>query len=136
MDILEAIRTRKSIRGFKPDPVRREILAEILEVACRAPSAMNTQPWEFFVLAGEALEAARRRNIESLQAGETVGPESAIGIFATLLRRPRRIAILPVPTAPDARSPDQHRHSNRESRRRQHDGLRSRTNHPALVTSG
>ena len=44
MDILDAIRKRKSIRGYKPDPVPEAVIREILEIASRAPSAMNTQP--------------------------------------------------------------------------------------------
>ena len=52
MDIGEAIQTRKSIRGYKPHPVPKEILQEILEIATRAPSGMNTQPWEITVVAG------------------------------------------------------------------------------------
>ena len=59
MDIIEAIYQRKSIRGFKPDPVSRDILVKILNAACRAPSAMNTQPWEFIVLTGDALDRVR-----------------------------------------------------------------------------
>ncbi|MBE9469992.1 MAG: nitroreductase family protein, partial [Chloroflexi bacterium] len=35
MDILEAVRSRKSIRGYKPDPVPKEILKEILDIATR-----------------------------------------------------------------------------------------------------
>jgi len=44
MDIVEAIQQRKSIRAFKPDPVPKEILKEILDLALRAPSWANTQP--------------------------------------------------------------------------------------------
>ena len=50
MNVIEAIKTRKSIRGYRPDPVPREVLRDILEVAGRSPSAMNSQPWEFVVL--------------------------------------------------------------------------------------
>jgi nitroreductase len=48
------IRTRKTVRAFRPDPVPREHLAEILEVARMAPSTFNTQPWRVHVLSGEA----------------------------------------------------------------------------------
>jgi nitroreductase len=75
MDVIEAIRSRKSIRGFKPTPVPREILTGILDAAIRAPSAMNTQPWEITVLTGEALENMRRGNIERLNAGATPRPD-------------------------------------------------------------
>jgi len=66
MDVVEAIRTRKSIRGFRPDPVSpREILRDILDIATRAPSAMNTpDPGEIIVIAGEVLENIKRGNIE------------------------------------------------------------------------
>jgi len=67
MDILEAIRTRKSIRKFKPEPVSKDVLRKILEIAARAPSAENTQPWEFHVLAGEVLENVCRGNVEKLR---------------------------------------------------------------------
>ena len=80
MDVTEAIRQRKSIRGFTNDPVSQEAIAAILEVACRAPSAMNTQPWEFTVLTGEPLDRLKSENIrtlrENLQAGTLHSSES------------------------------------------------------------
>jgi nitroreductase len=78
VDTREAIRSRKSIRGFKPDPVSRRIIGEILEAACRAPSAMNTQPWEFVVLTGEVLETLRRKNLECLLSGVAPDPEHLV----------------------------------------------------------
>lgn len=59
MDVIEAIKTRKSIRGFKKDPVSKETIHKILEAAIRTPSGMNTQPWEFAVAGGKALEQIR-----------------------------------------------------------------------------
>ena len=64
MNIIQAIQTRKSIRDFKPDLVSKTILAEILATASRAPSAENSQPWEFTVIAGDVLDAVKIRNIE------------------------------------------------------------------------
>ena len=55
MELLEAIQNRRSIRTFKPDPVPRSMLEEILQAALRAPSAINTQPWECWVVGGETL---------------------------------------------------------------------------------
>jgi nitroreductase len=49
-----AITSRHSIRAFLPDPVPREDIERILEVAARAPSGTNTQPWKVYVLTGEA----------------------------------------------------------------------------------
>lgn len=57
MDVIQAIKERKSIRAFKPDTVPLDLLREIMEVALRAPSWANTQPWEFAVAAGNKLKA-------------------------------------------------------------------------------
>jgi len=50
MDVMEAIRTRRSIRAYKPDPVPEEKLMACLEAARLAPSAGNRQPWLFIVV--------------------------------------------------------------------------------------
>jgi nitroreductase len=78
MDVVEAIRTRKSIRRFKSDPVPKEVMAELLEIAGRAPSAMNTQPWEFVVLAGEVLKKIERANLDQLRSGVPRQPEHTV----------------------------------------------------------
>ena len=51
-----AITSRRSIRAFLDTPVEREDIARILEVASRAPSGTNIQPWRVYVLTGEARE--------------------------------------------------------------------------------
>jgi nitroreductase len=78
MDVIEAVKKRKSIRGYKPDPVSKQILEQILELAVRGPSAMNTQPWEFTVLTGEVLENARRSNVDLLRSGVPPNPEHVV----------------------------------------------------------
>ena len=78
MDIVEGIRMRKSIRGYKPDPVPKQVLMEILESASHAPSAINTQPWEFTVLAGDVLENVRRANVEMFNSGTLPQPEQLV----------------------------------------------------------
>ena len=50
MEILEAIRTRRSIRKYKSDPVDEKTLATVLEAARQAPSWANTQCWRFVVV--------------------------------------------------------------------------------------
>jgi nitroreductase len=52
-----AITTRRSIRAFLDKPVDREDIEKILEVAARAPSGTNTQPWRVYVLTGAAKQA-------------------------------------------------------------------------------
>jgi len=64
MDVEDAIRRRKSIRAFKPDPVPREMVRNILEQALRAPSWANTQPWEFVVVTGKQLRDIQRAYLE------------------------------------------------------------------------
>ncbi|MEJ2110298.1 MAG: nitroreductase [Acidobacteriota bacterium] len=64
MDISEAISQRKSIRAFKPDPVSKDVLKEILQESLRAPSWANTQPWEFAVATGTPLDAIRTGFLE------------------------------------------------------------------------
>jgi nitroreductase len=78
MDVIEVVKKRKSIRGYKPDPVPKEVLEQILELASHAPSAMNTQPWEFIVLTGDALENVRRSNVELLNSGAPPNPEHMV----------------------------------------------------------
>ncbi|QOY93679.1 nitroreductase [Massilia sp. UMI-21] len=51
-----AISSRRSIRAFLPTPVERADVERILEVAARAPSGTNTQPWKVYVLTGQARE--------------------------------------------------------------------------------
>jgi len=50
MDVSEAIRKRRSIRKFKPDPIPEEKIRILLESARLAPSGTNTQPWRFIVV--------------------------------------------------------------------------------------
>ena len=46
MDFETLVQTRKSVRGFKKQAVARTVIEDIIEVAKRAPSSMNTQPWQ------------------------------------------------------------------------------------------
>jgi nitroreductase len=64
MELIEAIKTRKSIRAFKPDPVPRSVLQEILEAARNSPSWANTQPWEFAIVTGRQLEEIKKGFLE------------------------------------------------------------------------
>jgi nitroreductase len=61
MDLIEAIRNRRSIRSFKSDPVPKAVLEQIIEISRWSPSGSNSQPWELTVLGGEALEKVKTR---------------------------------------------------------------------------
>jgi nitroreductase len=53
----DAINSRQSMREFLPKPVPRKVISHLLEVACRAPSGTNTQPWKTYVLQGASRDA-------------------------------------------------------------------------------
>lgn len=94
MNIIEAIRTRKSIRDFTADPVPQHILRKIIEVAVRAPSAENSQPWEFTIVAGDILDTIRKANIEKLKSRALPHPDlAAEGLPRDSVYRRRQIEI-------------------------------------------
>lgn len=65
----EAMLGRRSIRGFQDKPVPRALLEEIIALANRAPSSMNTQPWHLHVLTGAPLEKVREGNSTRMLSG-------------------------------------------------------------------
>ncbi len=67
MELIQAINERRSIRGFKTDPVPQNVLRQVLKLAVRSVSANNAQPWEFAVVTGDVLDALRRSNQAALQ---------------------------------------------------------------------
>lgn len=67
-----AITSRRSIRAFLDKPVDPQEVARILDVAARAPSGTNTQPWKVYVLTGEA-----RRRLASAILAVNGDPEQA-----------------------------------------------------------
>lgn len=78
-EILEAIRSRRSIRRYRPDPVPRELISRILDAARWAPSAHNRQPWRFAVLETAAdkhtLAAAMGERLRADLTRDGVDPE-------------------------------------------------------------
>ena len=54
MELLEAVKGRRSIRRYKRDPVPQELVRDVIEAATWAPSAKNGQQWRFTVLTGRA----------------------------------------------------------------------------------
>ena len=73
MDIKQVIAQRRSVRSYKPDPVPKAILNEIMEQAQRTPSWANCQPWEFAIATGAKLEEIRKRFIE--KEGNNITPD-------------------------------------------------------------
>jgi nitroreductase len=69
MNYDDVVMGRRSIRGYKPDPVPMELVREVIALAVRAPSSLNTQPWYFHVVTGEPLDRIRAGNVERNLAG-------------------------------------------------------------------
>ncbi len=69
MEYEEVVKGRRSIRGYLDKPVSKELIAEVMELAMRAPSSLNTQPWNFYVVSGEPLDRIRQGNTERNLAG-------------------------------------------------------------------
>ncbi len=65
----EVVLGRRSIRGFLDKPVPRALIEEVLALAMRSPSSLNTQPWNFTVVTGAPLDAIRQGNTERNLAG-------------------------------------------------------------------
>jgi len=77
MDLIKAIQERKSIRAFKPGPIPKEKIEAVLNLAIHAPSAINLQPWEFIVVAGEERERLSRRLIKAYREKKiSCGPDA------------------------------------------------------------
>ncbi len=93
MDFDDVIMGRRSIRGYKPDPVPRSLIEEILSLAMRAPSSMNTQPWNFTVLTGEPLDRIRQGNTERNLAGIPHSREFRIGSAFDGAHRDRQVFV-------------------------------------------
>ena len=66
----EVIHGRRSIRGYLDKPVSQELIEEVLAMAMRSPSSMNTQPYHWHVITGEPLDRIRKGNTERILAGE------------------------------------------------------------------
>ena len=84
---------RRSIRGYKPDPVPRHVIEEVLALAMRAPTSMNTQPWHFYVITGEPLDRIRAGNTERNLAGVPHSREFRIGQPFAGKHRERQIGV-------------------------------------------
>ena len=70
-DLDDAIRERRSVRGFLPTPVSREALEEVLQLAQQAPSNCNVQPWRVYIASGDCLAKLRSALIEAVTTGSS-----------------------------------------------------------------
>lgn len=85
MDVMEAIRGRRTVRKFKSDPVPQEILDEVFEAATWAPSHGNAQPWEFVVVGPDArsrLLAMLQKKVDEMLAAPDVPEPKRQGLMS------------------------------------------------------
>ncbi len=93
MDVHLAIRTRRSVRSYKPVPVPEESLKKILEAARLAPSAKNIQPWKFVVVR----DPGRKKQLADAAQGQKFVGEAPVVIAAVALD-PERVLKCGVPS--------------------------------------
>jgi len=75
MDVEEAIRGRRSIRRYRPDPVPDELVRELLDAARWSPSWRNTQMWHIWVVTGATLRQYKARLTAKLLDGSPSSPD-------------------------------------------------------------
>lgn len=93
MNYQDVIMGRRSIRGYKDKPVPRALIKDVLELAMRAPTSLNTQPWNFYVVTGEPLDRIRKGNVERNLAGVPDTREFRRGPGYEGVHRERQIGI-------------------------------------------
>jgi len=92
MDVYTAIKTRRSVRSYKSDPVPEESLKRILEAARLAPSAANRQQWKFVVVR----DPEKRKQLSQAAHHQSFVGEAPVVIAAVALA-PERMMSCEVP---------------------------------------
>jgi len=80
METLEGIKTRRSIRGFKPDPIAKEVMEKIILVASNSPSYTNTQPWEVVVVSREKKSELSQKLLGLARVNAPTSPDLPIPV--------------------------------------------------------
>ena len=93
MEFKDVVMGRRSIRGYQKKPVPEALIREVLEMAIRAPTSLNTQPWNFYVVTGEVLDRIRKGNVERNLAGVPDSREFRMGPGYEGVHRERQIGI-------------------------------------------
>jgi nitroreductase len=75
MELMDAIRNRKSIRAYNSDPVSKGALKELFEAALMAPTGSNMQPWKFYVVGGEKKAELDKLLLKCLEEGRSTSNE-------------------------------------------------------------
>jgi nitroreductase len=87
MNVDEAVRRRRSVRGFLPDEVSETTLREVFELAQWSPSNCNVQPWTPHVVSGDALKRLREALVAAGMRDQPIKPDwPADGKFTGIYR--------------------------------------------------
>jgi nitroreductase len=93
MNYDDVVLGRRSIRGYQDEAVPKALIEEILALAMRSPSSMNTQPWNFTVVSGAVLDKIRVGNTERNLAGVPHSREFRIGKAFEGQHRDRQVGV-------------------------------------------
>lgn len=74
-NVLDAMHARRSIREFEPEAIPADTIRKIVEAAGHAPSSKNTQPWQLYLVQGDALAALSRDLLAAFDAGQPPRPD-------------------------------------------------------------
>jgi len=74
LNVTDAVRTRRTIRAFKKEPVPESVLRDVLDIAREAPSNSNTQPWRIDIVSGEARVKLQQAIADQIQSGAKPNP--------------------------------------------------------------
>jgi len=75
MELFDAIKTRRSIRAFRPDPIPGDVMNRILQAASASPSYTNTQPWEVVVVSGKKRDQMAEKLLGLAKAKAPTAPD-------------------------------------------------------------
>ena len=105
MDLLKAIEERSSTRAFLDKPVERETLVKLIQLATRAPSAINLQPWEFTIVSGEERRRLGRLLVKRMrEMNISCGPGAKRPLPDYFVERQRRLLDVMLPNLPEKNS--------------------------------
>ena len=73
--LADALKQRRSVRGFQDKPVPQAVLDEVFSLAQHAPSNCNIQPWQVWVASGQARDTLRARMVDKVSNGVPFEPD-------------------------------------------------------------
>jgi len=99
--IYELMKSRRSVRQFKPEPPSREQIERLIEAAITAPSASNKQPWRFLVVTNREvivrLAAAVRESVDRIASHVEPSSEQAFRSYGDYFTRFETAPVVIVP---------------------------------------